>query len=184
MAWTIVFLPTWRLFGNRGMLHGVVFGFWKILPVFVSWKLPVLNARLLTTIQLRDYAEREIIFIEQAVPLHTFHENNPHTLIQQFFLSIKRIDSIWKKWKLQDSNLWLVGYEPTALPTELSFLSRGLLQFKNGSLLLRFFPSQPQQRDWDCWFLRSAESIRGIWSPFNHPRWDRWNQFGGELYHG
>ena len=134
MTWTIVFLPTWRLFGNRGMLHGVVFGFWKILPVFVSWKLPVLNARLLTTIQLGDYAEREIIFIEQAVPLHTFHENNPHTLIQQFFLSIKRIDSIWKKWKLQDSNLWLVGYEPTALPTELSFLSRGLLQFKSNFL--------------------------------------------------
>ena len=45
------------------------------------------------------------VFIEQAVPLHTFHGNNPHTLIQQFFLSIKRIDSIWKKWKLQDSNL-------------------------------------------------------------------------------
>lgn len=67
------------------------------------------------------------------MPLHTFHGNNPHSLIQQFFLSIKRIDSIWKKWKLQDSNLWLVGYEPTALPTELSFLSRGLLQFKNNS---------------------------------------------------
>ena len=51
-----------------------------------------------------------------------------------FFLSIKRIDSIWKKWKLQDSNLWLVGYEPTVLPTELSFLSRGLLQFKSNFL--------------------------------------------------
>lgn len=76
----------------------------------------------------------ELSSIEQAVPLHTFHKNNPHTLIQQFFLSIKRIDSIWKKWKLQDSNLWLVGYEPTVLPTELSFLSRGLLQFKSNFL--------------------------------------------------
>ena len=51
-----------------------------------------------------------------------------------FFLSIKRIDSIWKKWKLQDLNLWLAGYEPAVLPTELSFLSRGLLQFKSNFL--------------------------------------------------
>ena len=46
---------------------------------------------LLTTIQLRDRAERGIIFIEQAVPLHTFHGNNPHTLIQQFF-SVHKTD--------------------------------------------------------------------------------------------
>lgn len=64
----------------------------------------------------------------KPMPLHTFAHSDSHTLIRKFFLPIKRMGSIWKKWKFWDSNSGLPGYEPGVLTTELNFLSRKYYQ--------------------------------------------------------
>ena len=64
----------------------------------------------------------------KPMPLHAFAHSDSHTLIRKFFLPIKRMGSIWKKWKFWDSNSGLPGYEPGVLTTELNFLSRKYYQ--------------------------------------------------------
>ena len=95
----------------------------------------------------------------KPMPLHTFAHSDSHTLIRKFFLPIKRMGSIWKKWKFWDSNSGLLGYEPGVLTTELNFLSRKYYQhlkviFSTVAILCR----QSQQR---LPFLVLLSPIRG-----------------------
>lgn len=95
----------------------------------------------------------------KPMPLHTFAHSDSHTLIRKFFLPIKRMGSIRKKWKFWDSNSGLPGYEPGVLTTELNFLSRKYYQhlkaiFSTVAILCR----QSQQR---LPFLVLLSPIRG-----------------------
>ena len=128
ITWTIVFLPTWRLFGNRGMLHGVV------SDIIMPFDFMLLENSLPSTCTYDDLLKLRSIYRtgnqikHKPMPLHTFAHSDSHTLIRKFFLPIKRMGSIRKKWKFWDSNSGLPGYEPGVLTAELNFLSRKYYQ--------------------------------------------------------
>lgn len=142
ITWTIVFLPTWRLFGNRGMLHGVV------SDIIMPFDFMLLENSLPSTCTYDDLLKLRSIYRtgnqikHKPMPLHTFAHSDSHTLIRKFFLPIKRMGSIRKKWKFWDSNSGLPGYEPGVLTAELNFLSRSSLpdcRFWVDLLLLLWF---------------------------------------------
>lgn len=143
ITWTIVFLPTWRLFGNRGMLHEVVSDI--IMPLTLCFlKTPLSSMRACDgLLKLRNIYRTGNQIKHKPMPLHTFAHSDSHTLIRKFFLPIKRMGSIRKKWKFWDSNSGLPGYEPGVLTAELNFLSRSSLPdcrfWVDLLLLLRFF---------------------------------------------
>ena len=128
ITWTIVFLPTWRLFGNHGMLHEVVSDI--IMPLTLCFlKTPLSSMRACDgLLKLRNIYRTGNQIKHKPMPLHTFAHSDSHTLIRKFFLPIKRMGSIRKKWKFWDSNSGLPGYEPGVLTAELNFLSRKYYQ--------------------------------------------------------
>lgn len=179
ITWTIVFLPTWRLFGNRGMLHGVV------SDIIMPFNFMLLENSLPSTCTYDDLLKLRSIYRtgnqikHKPMPLHTFAHSDSHTLIRKFFLPIKRMGSIRKKWKFWDSNSGLPGYEPGVLTAELNFLSRSSLPdcrfWVDLLLLLQFFATSRNKGHGKIEYLVFTRiPIRDIWSPFNQLRWARW----------
>lgn len=153
---------------------GYYYAFWAILCFL---KTPLSSMRAYDDLlKLRNIHRTGNQIKCKPMPLHTFTHSDSHTLIRKFFLSIKRMDSIRKKWKFWDSNSGLPGYEPGVLTTELNFLSRKYYQhlkaiFSTVAILCH----QPQQRlpFWFCCHLY-GDPIRDVWSPFGQLRWARW----------
>ena len=119
---------------------GYYYAFWAFLCFL---KTPLSSMRACDgLLKLRNIYRTGNQIKHKPMPLHTFAHSDSHTLIRKFFLPIKRMGSIRKKWKFWDSNSGLPGYEPGVLTAELNFLSRskpGMQIFELLLLLLRFF---------------------------------------------
>ena len=146
ITWTIVFLPTWRLFVTV-VCSTELFRISLCLLTLCFLKTPLSSMRACDgLLKLRNIYRTGNQIKHKPMPLHTFAHSDSHTLIRKFFLPIKRMGSIRKKWKFWDSNSGLPGYEPGVLTAELNFLSRSSLPdcrfWVDLLLLLRFFASR------------------------------------------
>lgn len=83
---------------------------------------------------------------------------------------------LMEKWTFRDSNPGPFGYEPTALPSELNVLSRGVhcssREESSSTVAIHTLSVATKGLMLLCVMQKS---IRDVWSPFSHPRWDRWN---------
>lgn len=179
-------LITVRLFDNRGMLHGDIHVDLKYnnhcyrIPAFLEtpgFVNPANSEMLSENGNGNMWSTRRIvvIMISNIVLLKSFS-----TRITAWMALYRRNGHSGTRtpdYPVMSRAFW---------PTELNVLSRGA-HCSSRVNILYCCDSCPLSRNkgsdlkWNRCSAIFAESIRGIWSPFSHPRWDRWNLWRGTI---
>lgn len=173
ITWTIVFLPIWRLFGNRGMLHGVV----SNLDIYVF----IDNGKTFLYLLKTSCPQRALIddnLTQRLRRTGNYFRTGcavTHLSRKQSTYTHSAVFSVHWTDRQHMEEMETTGLEPVTCrlwadrsASWTKFPERRLLlQFKSN--YLRCCDSCPLSRNKGSAAPQNAETIRDVWSPFIHP---------------